>query len=300
MQALLLQTLAGTARLPFLALTPACVFLGYASAVTSGLPVATAVLGSVLAGALAAHVSVNALNEYLDFRSGLDMRTTRTPFSGGSGALLTNPAAGRTVLLFACVALAVTVIIGCWLVYQRGPLLLGIGLLGVIIVLSYTPWLNRWPLLCLIAPGLAFGPLMVVGTCVALTGSFSPAALAVSLPVFFLVNNLLLLNQFPDVEADLSVGRRHVPIVYGLGVSLVIYVVLLGGAAGALVIGVQTDLLPPGSYLELLPLLLGCVAGWRAYRYLDDQADLRPALALNVATAVLTPCVLGVAMLAAG
>ena len=35
--------------------------------------------------------------EYLDFRSGLDAQTTKTPFSGGSGALIESPHAADTV-----------------------------------------------------------------------------------------------------------------------------------------------------------------------------------------------------------
>ncbi len=39
-----------------------------------------------LLGAFLAHISVNTLNEYFDFKSGLDLETIKTPFSGGSGA----------------------------------------------------------------------------------------------------------------------------------------------------------------------------------------------------------------------
>ncbi len=49
----------------------------------------------VLLGALAAHGAVNALNEYADYRSGLDLRTARTPFSGGSGTLVDHPQSWR-------------------------------------------------------------------------------------------------------------------------------------------------------------------------------------------------------------
>ncbi|MCE5264637.1 MAG: prenyltransferase, partial [Deltaproteobacteria bacterium] len=38
-------------------------------------------------GLLVAHAAVNIFNEYFDCRSGLDYRTRRTPFSGGSGAI---------------------------------------------------------------------------------------------------------------------------------------------------------------------------------------------------------------------
>ncbi len=40
-----------------------------------------------LLGLLLAHVSVNVLNDYFDYRSGVDLKTQRTPFSGGSGIL---------------------------------------------------------------------------------------------------------------------------------------------------------------------------------------------------------------------
>ena len=45
-------------------------------------------------GLLLCHISVNVFNEYFDYRSGIDLRTKRTPFSGGSGILparLLNP-----------------------------------------------------------------------------------------------------------------------------------------------------------------------------------------------------------------
>ncbi|MFW2438612.1 MAG: prenyltransferase, partial [Arenicellales bacterium] len=72
-------------RVPFLVLTPVCVFLGASTVVLN--ETNTGLLMLVLLGALLAHISVNALNEYSDFRSGLDLTTTRTQFSGGSGAL---------------------------------------------------------------------------------------------------------------------------------------------------------------------------------------------------------------------
>ena len=40
-----------------------------------------------LIGLLLAHSSVNILNDYFDYKSGIDLETTRTPFSGGSGIL---------------------------------------------------------------------------------------------------------------------------------------------------------------------------------------------------------------------
>ena len=58
-------------------------------------------------------------------------------------------------------AVAVTVCIRgvfMWLHPDRLPLLLPIGLLGLVLVVSYTPWITRHPLLCLVAPGRALVP----------------------------------------------------------------------------------------------------------------------------------------------
>ena len=51
-----------------------------------------------------------------------------------------------------------------------------------------------------------YGGVTWVGTDFALTGSYTWTAFLASLIPFFLVSNLLLLNQFPDVEADRSIG----------------------------------------------------------------------------------------------
>ena len=218
-----LKFLTGPMRLPFLILTPACVLLGLGTALWSSAQVRYLYFILTLIGAISAHISVNAFNEFFDFRSGLDSRTERTPFSGGSGTLPEKPELARLALGTALITLLITGVIGIYFLRIRGLFLLPLGILGLIVVVAYTPWLARNPILCLIAPGLGFGPLMVMGTDFVLTGQYSWTACIASLVPFFLVNNLLLLNQFPDVEADKSVGRRHFPIVIGRRASSFIY-----------------------------------------------------------------------------
>jgi len=255
--------------------------------------------GLVLIGALAAHIAVNLLNEYFDFKSGLDALTTRTPFSGGSGALVSRPDATDNVLYTALGTLCITTLIGLYFVISRGWLLLPIGLAGMLIVLTYTPWLNRMPGLCLIAPGLAFGPLMVIGTHIALTGEYAALPAVVSLIPFFLSNNLLLLNQYPDISADRQVGRRTFPIVYGVRNSAVVYGVFLFLTCVTLLAGVQSELLPLLSSICAVPLLIGLPAVIGATRYVPSAAKMTPFLALNVGVALLTPLLLGLSILIA-
>ena len=294
------KQLLGPMRVAFLVLPPVCVLLGAGTAAWTNGPINAIHLVLVFIGALAAHISVNALNEYFDFKSGLDLRTMRTPFSGGSGTLPANPAMARTALNTGLIALAITSLIGLYFTFVRGWALLPLGLLGLVVIVAYTPWLTRYPLLCLIAPGLGFGPLMVMGTDFALTGSYSWTAFFASLVPFFLVSDLLLLNQFPDVEADRSAGRRHLLIVAGNKRSSVVYAAFLFLAYLSIAVGVGLGYLPVLGLLGLVPLVIAVPTAVGAIRYAEQTEKLMPYLGLNVLLNVITPLLLAIGLLIAG
>ncbi len=286
----------GPMRPPFLILTPACVALGAAVSYRSGLPIDALHLILVLVGAVAAHVAVNVLNEYVDFRTGLDTHTRRTPFSGGSGTLPLHPDLAPATLAVGLIASALVLAIGFYFIAVRGLAILPVGVLGVVLMLVYSPWLTRRPWLCLIAPGLGFGPCMVVGTEVALTGHASAAGWLASLVPLFLVSNLLLLNQFPDVEADRTVGRRNVPILLGLNGGARTYQLFFLLAAFALAGVVVSGLLPPLSMLGFVGLSAAVPVFRRLSRTRGALGDrlLLSSLALNVAASVATPLLVAI------
>jgi len=292
-----LKYLFGPMRLPFLILTPACVLLGLGTAVWSFGQVKTLHVILALVGAVSAHISVNAFNEYFDFRSGLDSRTQRTPFSGGSGTLPAMPDLARQALSTALITFALTGLIGIYFLNVRGLSLLPLGILGLLTIVAYTPWLARYPLLCLIAPGLGFGLLMVMGTGFVLTGQYSWTAFVASLVPFFLVSDLLLLNQFPDVEPDRSIGRRHFPIVIGNRASSFIYGAFLLSAYLAIALGVYFGFLPGLSLIGLLTILIAVPAFIGAYRYAEDVEKLVPYMGLNVIINILTPALVAIGLL---
>ena len=131
-----------------------------------------------LVGALLAHISVNVLNDYFDYRSGIDLATKRTPFSGGSGILPAGLLTPQGALLLGLGSLVGVGAIGIYFTIDRGWEILPLGIVGMLVVYLYTTYITKSPLLCAIAPGLGFGPLMVVGTYFAQTGDYSvtPAA----------------------------------------------------------------------------------------------------------------------------
>lgn len=293
-----ITVLAGTARPSFLVLTPACVFLGVAVAggPTAG-PGQYVLLSIALAGAFLAHVSVNMLNEYEDFRNGLDLATVRTPFSGGSGTLPKRPEGAQLALQGGRAALAGTLLTGAVLLHYRGPALLPLGLLGLLLVATYSSHIVRWPLACLVAPGLGFGMVMVMGTAFVMAGEYSTSAFVAALVPFFLVSNMLMLNQFPDVEPDRSAGRRNLPITVGRRASSVVYGAFLGCALLAIGAGISGGHLPGSAAVAAVPGLAAPLLAVRVYRHADDMDALPSLLGWNVVLTVAMIVLLGVGVM---
>jgi 1,4-dihydroxy-2-naphthoate octaprenyltransferase len=283
-------------RIPFLILTPACVAVGVGTAYWQTHEISWLQILLVLFGALASHICVNSFNEYFDFTSGLDAKTQRTPFSGGSGTLPTHPEIVKNTLYLAIASFAIATIIGLYFVWLRGILLLPLGAIGLFLLVTYTIWWVYNPILCLIAPGLGFGTLMVMGTHFSLTGSYSWISFVASLVPTFLVSNLLLLNQFPDVDADKSAGRRHFPITIGRQASVTLYGVLLLLAYLSVVVGVIIGLLPRFSLLSLLTVIFAWKAYQGAYQNAENIPALIPSMGLNVVINLTTPILLAVGL----
>lgn len=283
-------------RLPFLVLTPACVVLGLGTALWTSSQVNWTHFILVLIGALAAHISVNIFNEYFDFKSGLDSKTSRTPFSGGSGRLPESPEMAGSVLKMAWIFLGITAAIGIYFSFVIGLGIIPLGIFGVLIIYFYTERITRYPFFCLIAPGLGFGLLMVMGTDFVLTGSYSWTAFIASLVPFFLVSNLLLLNQFPDVEADQTVGRKHYPVQIGKIKSSRIYLAFLFLPFLVIGTGVLIGLLPLSSLIGLLSVLFAVPIARRVLSHAEDTGKLIPTMGQNVIINLVTPVLVAVGL----
>ncbi len=289
-----LQAAAGVVRISFLTLTAICIFLGIALARHEQGSVDILRVIFILIAALSAHASVNVLNEYEDFKSGLDMKTHRTPFSGGSGTLPQSPQYASLAKWLGIALSLLSLGIGAWLAYTSGPWLWGLGALGLILVWTYTGILNKNPWLCLVAPGLGFGACMVLGTEYALTGEFSWSGLISGITVGLMSSSLLLLNQFPDRDADAEVGRNHLIIRYGYEAGVKVLIGMLTAAFCFLAIGVLwkalplaavISLVPSGLFIRMLPLILD---------HPNNTENLVPAMKQNVLLVNITPLLLAI------
>lgn len=286
-------------RPSFLLLVPVCVFTGAAASLYDGYPFRPLYFALAFVGALFAHISVNVLNEYSDYRTGIDSRTQRTPFSGGSGLLPAGLLKPGQALMLGLGSLAVTVAIGIYFAVIYTWTILPLGIVGVLIIILYTPYLTRLPGITeLVGPGLGFG-LMVLGTYVTQTGDYRVSSVLVSLVAGLLIANLLLINEFPDVEADRPAGRKHLPIILGRAKAAWIYCAIAVMAYAVIVVGVAIGSLPLWALLGLGTLPLGVKAMAGALKHHSDVPKLIPALGMNVMAVLLTPTMMSVGLIIA-
>jgi 1,4-dihydroxy-2-naphthoate octaprenyltransferase len=274
-----------------------CVLVGVAAAAYDGFDLHPLHVILTLVGAILAHISVNVLNDYFDYRSGIDLATKRTPFSGGSGILPAGLLKAQQVYLLGLASLVGVGAVGIYFTYEYGWEILPLGILGILVIYLYTTHITKNPLLCAIAPGLGFGPLMVVGTYFTQTGEYSLTAGLASLVPGFLVSNLLLLNQFPDIEADKVAARRHLPIAFGRQFSARVYAVLMIATYVSLAVAVGVGVLPLTALIGLLSLPLAAKTVMGVLKNYDDTEKLLPFLGLNIQVILLTTLLTGVGIL---
>lgn len=280
-------------RPQFLLLSPILSFLGMAIALYNG---SFNTLYFILAavGLLLLHTSVNTLNDYSDYKTGVDLKANRTPFSGGSGFLPAGLLKPSTVLKIGLGSIILATPIGIYFLVERGLELLPLFIIGAILVLFYTSHIAGIGIgLSEISAGLGLGVLPVVGTFIIIHGDFSYSALYASMPSFFLVFNLLLLNEIPDTEADKAGRRKTLPIQFGVRIAAGVYSALIVITYLWILVGALTKLMPYWSLLALLTLPAGLKAIKGAMTFKSFE-ELIPAQGANVMTVLLTQLFLGI------
>jgi 1,4-dihydroxy-2-naphthoate octaprenyltransferase len=275
----------------FLLLSVVLAFLGTSIAWYDGaFHLGYAVLAFV--GLLLVHISVNTLNDYFDFKSGIDLAVKRTPFSGGSGILPPGNLKPGEVLALGTVSLVLAVPVGIFFVLEKGWPLLPLLIVAALCVVFYTPVILRtyWPEW---APGLGMGALPVMGAYFVQTGEYTWPLVIASVPSFILVHNLLFINEFPDVEADRKGGRRTTPIIIGMEKSSKIYAALIVLVYLWIIGSVAAKVMPVYCLIALLtfPFALKAIRGSMQF---NDMNKLVPALTSDVLVVLVTQLLLGV------
>ncbi len=276
------------------------------------LPVILVILGTVVAwyegpvniihailaliGMLLCHISVNVLNDYFDYKSGVDLKTLKTPFSGGSGILPSGKLKPKQVLWYGITCFILALPIAVYFTVTMGWGILPIIILGAFCILLYTPVILKvhfpeW------SPGLGLGTLPVLGAYFIQTGHYSIPALIAAIPPGFLVLNLLLLNEFPDIEADKTAMKKTLPITMGKKGAAVVYssftILTYLWILGA----VLTGLMPVYTLIGLLtvPLAIKAIRG----SFGNDIGQILPAMGNNVVVVLATQALVAIGFIAA-
>jgi len=257
----------------------------------------------LVAGVVSAHISVNLFNEYSDFFSKIDFNTNRTPFSGGSGMMVSGKSSPPAVLRLAIITLIISFLIGVYFSVVAHWIIMVFAITGAFSIVFYTPVLSKHMLGELFA-GLSLGTLVVLGSYISVRAGdgvifremIPEEVLWLSIPPGILTSLLLFINQFPDVEADRKGGRNHLVIRFGKKISAWIY------ASGMFICFAIILILPLIGissfwvYIALLPIPLAVKASIIAMKHGDDVPKLVPALGSNVITVLATDLLIAAAI----
>jgi 1,4-dihydroxy-2-naphthoate octaprenyltransferase len=258
----------------------------------------------LLIGVVSSHISVNLFNEYSDNKTGIDHNTPRTPFSGGSGVLSSGKLSSSSVHKMAYLTLAIAGAIGLYFGITAHWIILLLSVIGGFSIVYYTTLLAKIKLGELFA-GLTLGTFVVLGSYVVMTASpgmsvmelFPVDVLLISIPPGILTALLLLINEFPDLEADKQGGRNHLVIWLGRKKAAYVYAGGMIATFGVIIGAALLNIVSPWFMLALIPIPFAFRATMGAIKHGDNTSKLIPALGMNVLTVLGTDLMIAVSIL---
>ena len=140
-------------------------------------------------------------------------------FSGGSRVLVEGviPARVSFLLGYGCLAGAILLVFYIYLQYRSDLRTLLLGGSGIFFGFFYSSKPIRWSYHGLgeILVGFCYGWLPIAAGFFLFTGFFSPQIFVLSIPVGLSIFNVILINEFPDEEADRAIGKKNLVVRFG-------------------------------------------------------------------------------------
>lgn len=228
------------------------VLVGAALAASHQGDVAWNLLPLVVVCSVLFHAATNVMNDYFDFRRGVDQDYT----FGSSGVLLGGLLKPWELLAAGWVMFVVGSALGLILVWVRGLPMLVLGVVGFIGGYCYTgtPGGYKYVALGDVLVFVLMGPLMVIGSYFALTGVYAAAVLYVSIPVGCLVAAILASNNLRDIAHDAQASVKTLASVLGYRAAKWEYFLLVAGAYVSVVVMVLARVVTPWALVVFLSL----------------------------------------------
>ena len=239
-------------------------------------------------GVAALHLGANLLNDYYDAGGSDSINLRLTPFSGGSRVIQDREIAPWAILLISLFFFGLGLVIGIWLVYLGRPFVIAIGFFGFA-----AGWAYSAPPLQLMSRSwgevlifFVFGPAITLGTYYVMSGSLSWQAFALGLPQGFFITGVILINQFPDYQADRDSGKKNLIVRWGPDKCRYLYCIIM---LLAFVAGISLISIAGLSYLILFSLIalpLGVKAMIILWKECQSHKEMIPAQSLTIQTLI--------------
>ncbi|MFM2426628.1 MAG: hypothetical protein RL707_454 [Pseudomonadota bacterium] len=284
------RTLVQMTRPGFLVITVVACVLGTSVAMASGLTLDVWKALATLVLAVLMHAAANVLNDYHDALNGADEANLvgLFPFTGGSRFIQTGQVTAQQTRQLALALIIFLVPCGLLLAFKTGGGLIVLGLAGLL-----SAWAYSAPPLALMTRGLGeltvglTWVLVVVGADYVQRGKFFFMPWVVALSFGLLVVNILVINGFPDAQADAHVGKRTFVVRAGPRLAALGYLLLVALAYAWVVAGVWLFIHPEPALWGLASMPLSLAAFVLLFKYAHQPSRLTPAIVLTIAAAVL-------------
>lgn len=238
-----------------------------------------------LLGVMFLQTTANLVNEYADFYRGAD----ELKEAGQGMAIKKMGLTPKEVLWGAIFSTVAGSLIGLFLLSQSGPLLWAIGIGGVLVAITYTagPFPLAYHGLGEAAAGIFMGPMIVLGAYYVMQPEISSERLLqiilVSFPVMFTTAAILHANNIRDLEADKSVNKRTLAVMFGRDGARIEYKLLLAACYLSQVIVVILGWMPVTTLITLMTI----PAARRLAHIFDTETATGPLHAAQGGTAKL-------------
>jgi 1,4-dihydroxy-2-naphthoate octaprenyltransferase len=229
-----------------------------------------------LAGVMALHASVDLLNDYWDFKRGIDTATKRTKMSGGTGVLPEGLLKPSSVYRAGIIFLIIGSAIGGYFVFMHGIIIAVILGFAILSIYFYSTKI--------VDSGLAEffvavkGTMIVLGTFFIQSNQLSIEAALGGIIVGLLSSMVLFIASFPDYEADKSKGRKTLVIAIGKKNASKIFWAFPIISLCAMILGVLLNLFPMSSLIALIPIPVIIIAGRGLTKNYQNQDLLFPSM----------------------
>jgi 1,4-dihydroxy-2-naphthoate octaprenyltransferase len=267
-------------RIRFLLASVVAVSVGLALSWWHGIQIDIWYAIMTMAGVIALHSSVDLLNDYWDYKRGIDTQTQRTKMSGGTGVLPEGLLKPTQVYRAGIIFLIIGGLIGSYFVVTNGII---IGLILAFAVLSIYFYSTK-----IVDSGLAEvfvtikGTMIVLGTYFIQTSEINMASIIAGIFVGVLSSLVLFITSFPDYDADKAKGRKTLVIFLGKQKATTMFWIFPLIAYSVLISGIIYELFPLYCIISLVAVPLIIKAGISLKQNFDNIQDLVPAMSSTI------------------